>query len=104
MSTRRRKNGSRGGPTQKRPSGAPTGRPAKPDEPVQIGKRPSSPGFLTLVGVMWVGVGAVIFLTMSWSWKLIPAILAAGIGFLFLRGAAQTVIRREGRQGGTGPA
>jgi hypothetical protein len=104
MSTRRRKSGSRGGPTQKRTSAAPAGGPAKPDEPVQIGRRPSSPGFLTLVGIMWVGVGVVIFLTMSWSWRLVPAILAAGIGFLFLRGAAQTVIRREERQGGPGSA
>ncbi len=67
---------------------------------MQVGRRPSSPRFLALVGVMWVGVGVVIFLTMSWSWRLVPAIVAAGVGFLFLRGAARAVIRHDERQTG----
>jgi hypothetical protein len=98
MSTRRRKQVSRGGPTPKRAPTPPPRGPRPPDEPVQIGKRPSNPGFLTVVGIMWVGVGVIILLTMNWSWKLVPAILAWGIGFFFLRGAAKTVIRRDERQ------
>jgi len=50
---------------------------------------------------MWIGVGLFIGLGMSWSWRLVPAILAAGIGVFFLRGAGSTVIRREQRQGGS---
>jgi hypothetical protein len=49
---------------------------------------------------MWVGVGAIILLTTSWSWRLVPAIVAIGIGIMFLRGAGATVIRRDRRQGG----
>jgi hypothetical protein len=104
MAKRRRKQGPQGGATPTGASAPPARGPARPDQPGQIGRRPSSPGFLTLVGLMWVGVGVIIFVTMSWSWRLVPAILAGGIGFLFLRGAARTVIRRDERQTGDGGA
>jgi hypothetical protein len=65
---------------------------------VTIGRRPSSPGFLALVAVMWMAVGVILFFTLTTGWRLIPAILAFGIGVLFLRGAASTVVRRDRRQ------
>jgi hypothetical protein len=102
MSGRRRKQRPPGGTTPKGAGTPPQKGPRKADEPVQIGRRPSSPGFLALVGFMWAGVGVIVLLTMSWSWKLVPAIVAFGIGFLFLRGAARTVIRRDERQSGDG--
>jgi hypothetical protein len=49
---------------------------------------------------MWIAVGVIILLTMSWSWRLVPAIISVGIGVLFLRGAGSTVIRRDRQQGG----
>jgi VIT1/CCC1 family predicted Fe2+/Mn2+ transporter len=72
--------------------------PTKPEKPVAIGRRPSSAGFLALVAVMWMAVGVIMFLSLSSSWKLVPAIVAVGIGALFLRGAISTVLRRERRR------
>lgn len=66
--------------------------------PVSIGRRPSSAGFLAVVAVMWMAVGVILFLTLTTSWRLVPAILAFGIGVLFLRGAGSTVLRRERRR------
>jgi Flp pilus assembly protein TadB len=68
------------------------------DKPVAIGRRPSSPGFLAVVAVMWMAVAVVLFLTLNSSWKLVPVIVAFGIGVLFLRGAGATVLRRERRR------
>jgi hypothetical protein len=72
-------------------------RPPEPETPVTIGRRPSSPGFLVLVAVMWLAVGVILFLSLATGWRLIPAIVAFGIGLLFLRGAVSTVLRRERR-------
>jgi hypothetical protein len=72
--------------------------PLNPDKPVTIGRRPSSPGFLAIVAVMWLAVGVVVILTLHSTWKLVPAILAIGIGLMFLRGAGATVMRRERRR------
>jgi ABC-type siderophore export system fused ATPase/permease subunit len=44
---------------------------------------------------MWLAVGLILFLTLSTGWRLIPAIVAFGIGLLFLRGAVSSVLRRE---------
>ncbi|MDQ6614229.1 MAG: hypothetical protein M3083_05665 [Actinomycetota bacterium] len=44
-----------------------------------------------------MAVGILVFLTLSSGWKLIPAIVAFGIGVMFLRGAGATVLRRERR-------
>ncbi len=72
-------------------------RPQEPAAPVTIGRRPSSPGFLVVVAIMWLAVGIILFLTLSTGWRLIPAIVAFGIGLLFLRGSVSTVLRRERR-------
>jgi hypothetical protein len=73
-------------------------RPLDPETPVNVGRRPSSLGFLVFVAVMWLAVGLILFLTLSTSWRLIPAIVAFGIGLLFLRGAVSTLLRRERRK------
>jgi ABC-type siderophore export system fused ATPase/permease subunit len=46
---------------------------------------------------MWLAVGVILFLSLATGWRLIPAIVAFGIGLLFLRGAVSTVLRRERR-------
>jgi hypothetical protein len=71
--------------------------PLEPEEPVAVGRRPSSPAFLLFVAIMWLAVGVVMFLSLSTGWRLIPSIVAIGIGLLFLRGAGATVVRRERR-------
>jgi len=63
--------------------------------PLQPGRRPSSPGFLLLVSLMWIGSGVVALVALHASWKLVPGIVFVGIGLLFLRGAAATVVRRS---------
>ena len=94
----------KGGPKKPTPGKAGArNRPAKRppldiDKPVTIGRRPSSPGFLAIVAVMWLAVGVVVILTMQSTWKLVPAIVAIGIGLMFLRGAGATVLRRERRR------
>jgi len=96
MTDRRRKSGRAtppAGPDRVRPGA----RGFDPDHPGQVGRRPSSAGFLLLVSIMWVGVGVIILITVHWKWRLIPAIVAIGIGLLFLRGLAVTVVRRTGR-------
>ncbi|MHB8512760.1 MAG: hypothetical protein ACYDCC_11335 [Actinomycetota bacterium] len=74
--------------------------PRKGDEEPQpqVGKRPSNPSFLALVGVVWIAAGIFELLRLKASWRLVPGIFFIGIGLLFLRGAAQTVLRREKRQ------
>jgi hypothetical protein len=64
----------------------------------QVGKRPSNPGFLVLVGIVWIAAGIYELLKLKASWKLVPGIFFIGVGLLFLRGAAQTVLRREQRK------
>jgi hypothetical protein len=73
---------------------SPPPRPAKPPEQPQVGRRPSSPGFLLLVGLLWIGCGVVALVRLSASWKLIPGIVFIGVGVYFLRGAATSVVRR----------
>jgi len=69
-------------------------RPGPPPNP-QVGKRPSQPGFLLLLAVLWIVAGIVELTRLHAGWKLIPGIVFIGIGLLFLRGAAQTVLRRS---------
>ena len=64
--------------------------------PGQVGRRPSRPGFLLIVGLMWIGVGVVELFALDATWRLVPAIVFVGIGLFFVRGAAVTVTRREG--------
>jgi len=52
---------------------------------------------LGLMGVLWVGAGIIAIISLHASWRLVPGIVFIGIGVLFLRGAAATVVRREER-------
>jgi len=63
--------------------------------PPQVGRRPSSPGFLLTVAIAWIASGIVALVRLKASWKIIPGIVFIGVGILFLRGAAATVLRRE---------
>ncbi|MCL4423638.1 MAG: hypothetical protein M1115_10855 [Actinobacteria bacterium] len=65
---------------------------------VQVGKRPSSPAFLAVLGVVWIAVGLVAAFGLHASWRLVPTVVAIGIGLFFLRGASATVLRRGSRR------
>lgn len=65
--------------------------------PAQPGKRPSNPAFLFVVGLVWIACGVYAIVALDASWKFIPGIFFIGVGILFLRGAAVTVIRRGDR-------
>jgi hypothetical protein len=65
-----------------------------------VGKRPSNPMFLSLVGVMWVAAGVVALFGLHAGWRFVPAIVFAGIGLYFVRSASATVLRRERRRDG----
>jgi hypothetical protein len=69
-------------PAQRRPPAA--RRPGPPDPLFQPGRRPTSPAFLLLLALTWIAAGVV-------------DIVFVGIGLLFLRGAAVTVVRRAER-------
>jgi len=73
------------------------GREPAAERPVQPGKRPSNPAFLVLLALVWIACGVYAIAALSASWKLIPGIFFIGVGILFLRGAAMTVIRRADR-------
>jgi hypothetical protein len=68
-----------------------------PDRPVQVGRRPSNPAFLLLIGIMWVAAGIVALTSLSAVWKFVPGILFIGVGLFFIRGAGATVLRRGRR-------
>jgi len=99
MAARRRKTGSSGRVT---PKGRTSNQPAVakgsvPETPVQVGRRPSNPAFLLLLGVLWIAVGIVIMVAATFSWRFVLGIVAVGIGLFFLRGAGATVVRRDQR-------
>ncbi|HMC42085.1 MAG TPA: hypothetical protein VKI20_03675 [Acidimicrobiales bacterium] len=96
-SNRRKPGGSRRGTTRRTTPGR--GARRRPDVPAvsQVGRRPSSPAMLGLMGVLWVGAGIIAIISLHASWRLVPGIVFIGIGVLFLRGAAATVVRREER-------
>jgi Flp pilus assembly protein TadB len=64
------------------------------ENPGQVGRRPSSPVFLLVVGVAWVACGVVAFLVMTASWKLVPAIFFVGVGLFWIRGAVTAAARQ----------
>lgn len=70
-------------------------KPPGPQGPGQVGKRPSQPGFLLLLGIMWIAAGIYALVGLHAGWKLVPGIVFIGIGLLFVRGAATTVLRRS---------
>lgn len=45
--------------------------------------------------MVWIVIGIVMFVALDASWKYVPGIVSIGIGLLFLRGAAATVVRRQ---------
>jgi hypothetical protein len=100
MAARRRKPGSTGRVTPKggAPAARPAGRRVPADEPIQVGRRPSNPAFLLLVGVMWIAVGIIVMVAASFGWRFIPGVAFIGVGLFFLRGAGATVVRREQRR------
>ena len=92
------------GPPKRRP--APKGKPAgghprRPasNGPAIVGRHPSPPGFLLLVALAWfaAAVGALVILHAGW--KLIPVVVFAGVGVLYLRGAMSAYLRRPGPSG-----
>lgn len=66
-------------------------------QPFQVGRRPSSPLFLMAVGLMWVAAGVIALFAMTAGWRFVPAVVFAGIGLYFVRGASATILRRERR-------
>ena len=81
--------GKRPGTAGKGTSGA-----RQPQGPPVVGKRPSRPGFLAVAALLWFGAAVVAFFGLHTGWKLIPVICFAGVGFLYLRGAAGSYLRR----------
>ena len=81
------------------PAGGGRQKPGQGDGPPVVGKRPSNPGFLLVVGVMWLAAAVIAEVGLHSSWKLIIVVVFAGIGLLYLRGAAGSYLRR----GGGGP-
>jgi hypothetical protein len=61
-----------------------------------VGKRPSSVAFLLVVALAWFAAGVVSYFELHAHWKLIPTIVFAGIGLLYLRGGLTAYLRREG--------
>ena len=100
MANARKKKGGRttprrttAGPTKGKPKSGRT----TPDRPVQPGKRPSNPAFLLILALVWIACGVYAIVALDASWKLIPGIFFIGVGILFLRGVAVTLIRRGER-------
>lgn len=60
-----------------------------------VGKHPSSPWLLGVVGFSWLAAATFALLRLHASWKLIPVVVFAGIGVLYLRGAAASYLRRR---------
>lgn len=68
-------------------------------QPPTVGRRPSSPGFLAVVGVAWIACGLVELFALTASWRIAAAVVFFGIGLLFLRGASAAVLRRAQTRG-----
>ncbi|MBV8982164.1 MAG: hypothetical protein JO086_14770 [Acidimicrobiia bacterium] len=82
---------------RKKKGGRATPRRPSPEADAQPGKRPSNPAFLLLLALVWIACGVYAIAALSASWKFVPGIFFIGVGILFLRGAAQTVVRRSER-------
>lgn len=65
--------------------------------PPQVGRRPSNPAYLAVVGALWVAVGIIDIVRLKVGWRIAVGIVFIGIGLFFIRGAAMTVIRRDER-------
>ncbi|MGZ4104011.1 MAG: hypothetical protein ACXVQY_02285 [Actinomycetota bacterium] len=70
-------------------------KPPETPRPPQVGKRPSNPGFLLVLGLVWIAAGILALVRLTAAWKLIPGIVFIGVGLLYVRGAAATIVRRS---------
>ena len=50
-----------------------------------------------MLAVAWIACGVYALIALKASWKIVPGVFFIGLGVLFLRGAAVTVIRRSDR-------
>jgi hypothetical protein len=73
---------------------------AKPDPNApmgQVGKRPSPPIFLLLVGFAWIICGVVALFVIKQAWRIAIGVVFIGIGLFWMRGAMATYARHEER-------
>jgi hypothetical protein len=71
---------------------------AQAEQPLpQVGRRPTRPGLLLGIGVLWVAAGIVTLIRLHAAWKLIPGLVFIGIGILYLRAAGTAYLRQTGR-------
>ncbi len=68
---------------------------ADPNNPGQVGRRPSKPSFLALISLMWIAAGGLTLAYLHASWKLVPAIVYFGLGILYLRAAVASYMRQQ---------
>jgi hypothetical protein len=59
----------------------------------QVGKRPSPPALLLVIGAIWVVAGIVMIFALRSSWKLVPVVVSIGIGLLYVRGGITALAR-----------
>jgi hypothetical protein len=85
-----------GTPPSSRSRATPSSNPATAP---QVGRRPSPPWLLMVIALMWLAAGAFVWSRLDASWKLVPAAVFVGIGFFYLRGALQTIVRHDERRG-----
>jgi len=81
-------------PSSRKPRRSPRSKPQS-DGPGQVGKRPSSPGFLFGIGLVWILCGVYALFSLHATWKLVPGVVFIGIGLLWLRGAITASARRD---------
>jgi hypothetical protein len=68
------------------------------DEPVgQVGKRPSPPIFLLLIGFAWIICGVFALFLFKPSWRIVVGVVFIGIGLFWMRGAMATYARHDER-------
>jgi hypothetical protein len=72
------------------------GRSPQNQGPPVVGKRPSNPTFLAVVGLVWIAAAVGAALLIHRVWWPVPVICFAGVGFFYLRGAAGAYARRAG--------
>jgi len=82
---------SRVGPFERPDSGKPLG---------QVGRRPSSPTKLLVFTVVYIGCGIASFFVLKGTLGVILGVVLIGIGLLWFRGAATTVLRHQARRDG----
>ncbi len=63
----------------------------------QVGKRPSNPTFLAVVGLAWIICGIAAFFVFKESWRIVVGVVFIGIGLYWMRGSFATIARHEER-------